>query len=82
MNLVGRLWWAGQVVVVYLLAEFAIYTIAGKVVAMLTGGTANPWMGFAFIFLPLTVSAIWMLSVLFSPLFWDTRSPKGDAGES
>ncbi len=75
MNLVGRLRWAG-------LAEFAIYTIAGKALALLTGGRADPWMGFALVFLPLTVSAIWMLSVLFSPLFWDSNQSKGHPGKS
>ncbi len=70
MTLIGRGGWFLQVVVIYLLAEFAIYTIAGKLVTVIMGGpTTNPWMSFGFIFLPLTLSAIWMLFVLFGPMF-------------
>lgn len=68
-TLMRRLAWTGQVIAIYLLAEFAIFTISTKAMRALFHGPAEPawWVTLLFYFLPLTVSAWWMLGVLFGP---------------
>lgn len=62
-------------VAIYMLAEFAVFTIANKSMAAITHGAPPPtWLSITFVFLPLTLAAWWMIGVLFGP------RPKTDAG--
>ncbi len=68
LRLIRRAAWTWQAIAIYLLAEFAIFTIASKIMFYLTGRKdQNWWMDVVFFFLPLTFSAWWVLGVLFRP---------------
>jgi magnesium-transporting ATPase (P-type) len=60
--------WTWQAVCIYLLAEFAIFTICSRLMHLYLG--RNPqvwWVEFVFYFLPLTISAMWVMRVVFKP---------------
>lgn len=61
--------WTWQAIAIYLLAEFAIFTICSRLLHAYTHRTPDPQWGseVAFYFLPLTLSAWWVLGVLFRP---------------
>ena len=60
--------WTWQAIAIYLLAEFAIFTIFSRVTHVYFGKPIQPWwVDVVFYFLPLTLSAWWVLGVLFSP---------------
>lgn len=60
--------WTWQAIAIYLLAEFAIFTIFSRVVHAYFGRPPEPWWAdLACYFLPLTLSAWWVLGVLFTP---------------
>jgi hypothetical protein len=59
--------WTWQAVAIYLLAEFAIFTIFSRVMHFYFGRPVEPWwVDLVFYFLPLTLSAWWVLNVLFN----------------
>ena len=60
--------WTWQAIAIYLLAEFAIFTIFSRAMHLHFGRPPEPWWAdLALYFLPLTLSAWWVLGVLFSP---------------
>jgi hypothetical protein len=71
--------WTWQAIAIYLLAEFAIFTISSRLMHTYFGKPGQPpipwWVDVVFYFLPLTLSAWWVLGVLFSPDAQHGRSP-------
>lgn len=60
--------WTWQAIAIYLLAEFAIFTIFTHAMHAYFGRPVEPWwVDVVFYFLPLTLSSWWVLGVLFSP---------------
>jgi hypothetical protein len=60
--------WTWQAIAIYLLAEFAIFTIFSRLKHAWFGVPPQPWwVDVVLYFLPLTLSAWWVLGVLFSP---------------
>ena len=68
LELIRRAAWTWQALLVYLLAEFAIFSIASRLMHAFTGHPDPDWLfHLLFYFLPLTVSSWWVLKVLFTP---------------
>lgn len=70
--------WTWQAIAIYLLAEFAIFTICSRLLHAYAHRPPEPQWGVevTFYFLPLTLSAWWVLGVLFRPRPEDEPKPK------